>query len=423
MHDYTLSHLSDAALLRDLAALVSQDRITTVTLLAHIAEVDARKLYVPAGYSSMRAYCVEELLLSEDAAYRRVTAARAARQFPALFTAMAEGRLHLAALSMLAPCLTQENVSELIEAATHRRKSEIEELLARRFTIPNESARLRSIPATTCELQQLVPGRAGNELSLGSTEPALPQGEDVRVPSPAIPERFFLQVTIAKSTRDKLRHAQALLSHAVPSGDMAQVVDRALDVLIEKLERRKVGAVSSRWRGRRAAREDEPEIRPPRGGARHVPSHVRRAVWERDNGQCTFVGGKGNRCKATGFLEFDHVRPFARGGRATVAGIRLRCRAHNQYEAERAFGSEFMKRKRHEARLAAHEARLAAEEARKQAAADERSRDVVAGLRGLGCSVHEARRAAECSASLQGATLEDRLRAALKFLSQRSVSM
>ena len=72
MHDSTLTHLSDAILLRDLAALVAQDRSTTATLLAHLGEVDSRRLYVPAGYASMFAYCVEELHLSEDAAYKRI---------------------------------------------------------------------------------------------------------------------------------------------------------------------------------------------------------------------------------------------------------------------------------------------------------------------------------------------------------------
>ena len=103
MREYTLTHLSDTALLRDLAALLARDRITTATLLAHIAEVDARKLYRPAGYPSMHAYCVDELHLSEDAAKKRIQAARASRQLPMLFTALAEGRLHVGALCMLAP--------------------------------------------------------------------------------------------------------------------------------------------------------------------------------------------------------------------------------------------------------------------------------------------------------------------------------
>jgi 5-methylcytosine-specific restriction endonuclease McrA len=45
----------------------------------------------------------------------------------------------------------------------------------------------------------------------------------------------------------------------------------------------------------------------------------------------------------------DHVVPAARGGKATMENLRLRCSAHNQYEAERAFGVDFIRRKRQEA--------------------------------------------------------------------------
>src|SRR5438552_4657634 len=92
---YCLSHLSDGALLRDLTSLVARDRATTAELLAHLAEVDARKLYRPAGYPSMYAWCMGELHLYEQAAFKRITAARAGRQFPAIFDGVANGNLHL----------------------------------------------------------------------------------------------------------------------------------------------------------------------------------------------------------------------------------------------------------------------------------------------------------------------------------------
>jgi 5-methylcytosine-specific restriction endonuclease McrA len=83
---------------------------------------------------------------------------------------------------------------------------------------------------------------------------------------------------------------------------------------------------------------------------------VKRAVWKRDGGQCAHVSDTGQRCPARKDLEFDHVREVALGGRATVEGIRLLCRTHNQYQAERAFGAGFM----HEKRRAAQEDRAAA---------------------------------------------------------------
>jgi hypothetical protein len=99
---YSLSHLSDHTLLRNLATLIARDRTTTAELLAHLAEVDERKLYLPAAYPSMYAYCVGELRLSEDAAFKRIQAARVARQFPAIFAAVADGRLHRTGVLQLA---------------------------------------------------------------------------------------------------------------------------------------------------------------------------------------------------------------------------------------------------------------------------------------------------------------------------------
>jgi hypothetical protein len=395
MRNFSLAHLSDAALLRELSALVSRERLTTAELLAHIAEVDARKLYVPAGHPSMHAYCVIELRLSEDAAGRRIQAARAARRFPDLFSAVADGRLHLTAVCLLAPHLTPSNVDELVQMASNQTKAEIEVWLTRCFGAPEPRTLVRPLPpappilapalAHADEEAVLSTGKQVNEHALAHVE----------APEPELaPERYLVQVTIPKSTHDKLRHAQALLSHAVPRGDVAQVLDRALDSLIAQLEKQKVGA------SQRPQRRHRPSNR-----ARHVPAHVRRAVWERDGGQCTFVSSNGRRCTSRKFLEFDHIEPVARGGTATVGGMRLRCRAHNQYEAERAFGSGFMRAKREQARV--------------MAAKEEGIRDVIAGLRGLGCRAEEAHRAAEFSGTLHGAPLEERIRAALRYLGSK----
>ena len=174
---YALSHLSDHTLLHDLATWVSQDRRTTADMLAHIAEVDVRKLYLPAAYPSMFAYCVGELRLCEQAAYRRIQAARVARKFPAIFDALAEGRLHLSAVVLMAPHLAPESAPELLAAATHKTKSEVEQLLAERYPRPDVPDQVRSICpgiGAACQLApgrvengfELAPGRVGNEFEL-----------------------------------------------------------------------------------------------------------------------------------------------------------------------------------------------------------------------------------------------------------------
>ena len=109
MKSYSLLHLDDHVLLRDLATLVSQDRATTAALLAHIAEVDERKLYRSAAYPSMYLYCVRELRMSEETAFRRIRVARTARRFPFIFSALADGRLNLTAVLLVTPYLTQGN--------------------------------------------------------------------------------------------------------------------------------------------------------------------------------------------------------------------------------------------------------------------------------------------------------------------------
>ena len=133
MERYSLTHLADRFLLHGLHTLVVHDRATTADMLAHIAEIDHRRLYAPAGYPSMRAYCIGELHLSEDSAAKRIQAARKAREFPVIFDALADGRLHLSGVTLLAPHLTAATVDELAAAATHQTKSEIELLLAERF--------------------------------------------------------------------------------------------------------------------------------------------------------------------------------------------------------------------------------------------------------------------------------------------------
>ena len=117
-------------------------------------------------------------------------------------------------------------------------------------------------------------------------------------------------------------------------GDVADLLERALDSLIGQLEKRKFGA-GTRTRKRTS-----------KGDGRYVPAEIRRAVFQRDGGKCTFVSDHGQRCASCERLELDHVIPVARGGRTTLENLRLRCRAHNQYEADRVFGAGFMGRKR-----------------------------------------------------------------------------
>ena len=102
--------LSDDELLRRLTALMDQHRQVESEVVAHIAEVDERKLYRGEGCSSMHSYCTEVLHLSEAGAYLRIIVARASRRFPVLLVMLADGRMHLSGIAKLAPQLTAENL-------------------------------------------------------------------------------------------------------------------------------------------------------------------------------------------------------------------------------------------------------------------------------------------------------------------------
>ncbi len=238
MNAYDLSHLPDGVLLGGLTTLVAQDRTTTANLLAHLAEVDCRRLYAPAGYTSMHVYCVEGLGLSDDATWKRLQVARQARRFPQMLAALAVGRVHLTGLNMLCPHVTADNVDDLLEAASGKRKFDIELLIATRFPQVEVLRLDDGVSALPSPAPAQVPCTPGE---VADPRPAPAQ---VTVPTRVAPisaQRFAVQVTIDRETHDLLRYAQDLLGHAVPSGDVPQVLRRALEALIAQLEKRKYG--------------------------------------------------------------------------------------------------------------------------------------------------------------------------------------
>jgi len=367
-------------------------------VLGLLGEIVARRTFVPEGFVDPRDYCVRALGMSPDQAVRRLRAARTVQAFPALFPAIAGGRLGVTAINTLGPHLSIENCDELVALSAGRTIEELERAL-----------RARQAPAPAPMLGRVVD--CGSSAAMNVEEAMVPQApapadpdessEVVPVGEPVFvaPEPVVRRVAITAGVLEKLEYAKALLAHA--TRDEGTVLERALDALIAKLEARKL-AKTKRPRAAGAKRTST--------DPRHVPAEVRRAVAARDDGRCTFVGDHGHRCESREELEFDHVAPVAKGGASTVENVRLRCRAHNQLEAERAFGGEFMRRKR--------EARREREALAPDLAA--RQADLIAGLRTLGHSATQAKwAAAQCADRLE-LSLEGLFRHALTYLSPPS---
>lgn len=296
--DAALAALSDDELVEQVKDLAACERRASVALIRSLVEFDARRLYLREGCSSLFTYCTQVLHLSEGSAYNRIETARAARRYPSVLEALDRGDVTLTAVRLLAPYLTPANHEEVLQAARHKSKQEIQELIASINPRPAVPTVIRRVAFVT----------------------------------PLAPERYLLQVTLTRETHEKLRRAQMLARHAVPDGDVGSILDRALALLVDHLERRRFAQTASP----RPNADDSPV------SGRHIPAAVRRAVWQRDEGRCAFVGGMG-RCHETAFLEFHHVAPYAAGGVATPDNIQLRCRAHNQFEARLFFGDTIVR--------------------------------------------------------------------------------
>ncbi|HEY2954716.1 MAG TPA: HNH endonuclease, partial [Candidatus Eisenbacteria bacterium] len=294
----------------------------------------------------------------------RLTTARLARPYPGIQVALADGRLHMRAVLMLGPYLTSGNADELVAAAAGKTRFELAVLLAGRFPKPDVPDRLEPIvssPAASvisaefapagalAPAGSLAPERVKTTMpeermhveasSWAATRPLTPERVDASGlrsgVTPLSPGRYEFGGTWDQEGYDLYNDFRALVSHEVPSGELSLVLETALRIAKAEVEKRKFGATARPGRSR---------------GSRHIPAAVRRAVHERDGGRCAFVSDAGKRCAATRFLEIDHIEPVARGGEATLENLRLLCRAHNQYAAEREFGVEFMGRKREETR-------------------------------------------------------------------------
>ena len=217
---YTLSHLPSGELVVRLQTLVNRNSELTAQVLAHVGEVDARRLYLRAACSSMFAYCTDVLHLSEGATYKRIHAARAARKHPVIFEMVASGQLHLSVVCLLAPRLTRENRDELLSEAAGCTKRKVEKMLARRFPSPDVKTTVRALPRRRAGRTQQ---KASQEMPLlqRTVSPAPVEDKPASQPgkaastsddrasckqpdvlTPLSERRYKIQLTAGKSLRD-----------------------------------------------------------------------------------------------------------------------------------------------------------------------------------------------------------------------------
>jgi hypothetical protein len=206
--------------------------------------------------------------------------------------ALGARQVHLAGLRVLVPHLTEQNHEAVLEQAAGKSMREIEELAARLAPKPPVPDVIRKLPERAA---LPLP-----EASAPATVTRLPLPPSHRpVVAPLSAETFKIQFTGSRQVRDKLRQAQDLLRHRLPDGDLAVVFEKSLDALICNLLKERV-AVG------RTPRRAQP-MAAVFSGSHDIPDPIKRAVWQRDGGQCAFISDDGRRCCETGGLEFDLI--------------------------------------------------------------------------------------------------------------------
>ena len=349
--------------------------------LVALASFDARRGWEPLGHANFFAFLHVELKLSKGAAYVRLSAARLIQSHPDALAPLRDGRLCLSSVGELGRVATPENFSEVLPrffGCSSREAREVAAAIAPREAPPLRvqvtrvaqatwpaPPQERPVPTASPAVElRLAPSPA--EVAAAVTLAAPVESESVRAheptgpaPSRTAPLRDDVQpltadlrrlhITVSRQLLKKLEAAQSGLGHAIPGATLEQVIDVAVDLLLEKQARARALVTNPRAaQPTSTSTATEPPTEPPphrRTGPREpISAAVRRAVWQRDGGRCCWPLDGGGVCGSTRRLELDHVVPWAEWGGETAANLRLTCASHNRLAARQAFGERVMAR-------------------------------------------------------------------------------
>ena len=344
-----IRRLSSLELERQTELLAKREHLRGARLIAHLAEVNLRKLHLQLGYRSLFEYCTKRLGLSEGCTALRIQVSRVCVRHPLILDALAGQEISLTVAGMLAPHLTPGNLERLIADCAGMTKRGVGEYLVHLAPKPVVSSGVR---------RRAAPDRARAPKKPGSVEPCQPG-------------LYNLRFAADKAFMDKLERA-AEVSGVGPAGrDMARVFERALDAFLEKHDPRNRQERREKRAIRKAQAEAQVEVRVEvgvdpvactddgRGAARsrHIPTSVRDRLLIRSGHQCEYRGSDGLRCGERSRLAIDHIQPWSLGGAGEAGNLRVLCVAHNRLYADRCFGAAFMTQKIELARSRAAQSR------------------------------------------------------------------
>src|SRR5262245_11505688 len=239
---FVLKDRSDQELLDGVLAAVAREFEDVAVVIAHIAEMETRKLFAGEGCSSLKAYCMEVLRLTEDQAYARIAVARVAQKFPVVLEMLADGLVHLTAVERLGPSLTEENHLSILEEATYKTMAQVEEMVARLRPRPPVPSSIRKLGSGNSDAEGGFFPEAGEPDEQDLEEPAPPPRTRRSSISPLAPGSHDIHITADDETVYALRELQELLSHQVPNGDPAIIIKHSLLRTLKEVKKERFGA-------------------------------------------------------------------------------------------------------------------------------------------------------------------------------------
>ncbi len=364
-----LEGLSTKALDQSVENLVREEKRNVALVIAHIAEISRRKAELECGYKNIFDYCVKRLKLSEGSVARRLQVANVARRFPQLLMALADNRISLTVSGLLAPHLTEDNVDKLLSECAGMTKREVEEYLVTLKPKPVFRPSIRKRPSSgknnneppaeekrrerRSEEESKPPSSTSSVAETQSPHPPTPSPNLLE---PAKPDLFNFRFSADETFKDKFERLAEVLGVENPLMNMAEIFERAVDISLEKKDPKKKHE-------RRLARKRKQNVRteksspgkilkkgPTSGGngksnSRYIPSEVRERVFERAGHQCEYKARDGTRCSSKTGLEIEHERPFAIYRSHEERHLKVLCRRHNRFMAERVYGTKFIQAK------------------------------------------------------------------------------
>ncbi len=303
-----LEILSDKVLVEKLVRLAKEENELTANIILHLVELDRRKLYRDLGYTSLFAYVVSGLGYSENAAKRRITAARCVSQFPQVYQMLLKRELSLSTISIIAPVLTEKNKDSVLPQVVGKSRVEVE-WVAGHFN-PRKSQWDKIVPIVAPKtIESTVQQETDNlETSFGSQETEKNYSENKNTQL-VLEERYRFEFSGSKAFKEKLDSVKSLASGGLkPGATLEETLELLMDEYIQKHSPEK-REERRQARKRRVASKKVLRAKLVKRARRSVSRPVRDKVLLRDGFRCTFVSHDGVKCTAKTGLHLDHIVP------------------------------------------------------------------------------------------------------------------